>query len=73
VRTAFEYSVARNKRYRLLESGNEEQDHVPTLQELSLLKLKMYAASQKFKKSMAEDGREDAEGKRDKTVEVVKQ
>jgi len=34
VRTAFQYSTARNKRYRLIENGNEENDHIPKLVEL---------------------------------------
>ena len=34
VRTAFQFAVARNKRYRLLEDGNEEKEYVPTLEDL---------------------------------------
>lgn len=30
VRTAFQYNVARAKRYRLLNDGNEEGEHIPS-------------------------------------------
>jgi len=55
VRTAFQYAVARNKRYRLLDNGNEEKEHIPTLEELCLLKTRMYVASERFKKTMSDD------------------
>ena len=42
VRTSFQYNMARAKRYRLLLDGNEENDHIPTVEELTKLKLKMY-------------------------------
>ena len=49
VRAAFQYNIMRAKRYKLLQSGNEEGEHIPTVQELTLLKEKMYAAGAKFR------------------------
>ena len=45
VRTAFQYNTARSKRYRLLNNGNEENDHIPTVDELTQLKERMYKAA----------------------------
>ena len=45
VRTAFQYNVARGKRYRLLYDGNELHEYVPTQPDLQLLR---YTASQGF-------------------------
>ena len=49
VRTSFQYNMARAKRYRLLLDGNEENDHIPTVEELTKLKLKMYQASDDYR------------------------
>lgn len=49
VRTAFQYNVARAKRYKLLLGGNEDNDHIPTVEELSHLKQQMYAASDAYR------------------------
>ena len=38
VRAAFQYNIARSKRYRLMASGNEDGEHVPSVAELGLLK-----------------------------------
>lgn len=73
MRTAFQYAVARNKRYRLLEDGNEENEYVPTLDDLVKLKNLMYDASSKFKLALQEENQDDSESKRDKTVEMLKQ
>ena len=73
VRTAFQYSTARNKRYRLIENGNEENDHIPKLEELQKLKQKMYFAANRFKTHNRKEQSELQQDKRDKTVELLKQ
>ena len=72
VRTAFQYAIARNKRYRLLEDGNEENEHVPTLEDLVKLKEQMYGASSRFRIAIKNDNQDDAESRRDKTVDMLK-
>lgn len=49
VRRAFAYNIARAKRYRLMESGNETNEYIPSLEELSELKMQMFQASDRFK------------------------
>ena len=53
VRICLQYNIARSKRYRLLSSGNEDNEHIATVQELTALKEKMYAAVIKFKNANA--------------------
>ena len=55
LKTAFAYNITRQKRYRLLRDGNENNDHIPTGPELTALKEKMYQASANFKKAIKFD------------------
>jgi len=45
VRTGFDYNLARSKRYRLISSGNEDNEHIPSVADLTLLKTKMHTAA----------------------------
>ena len=38
IRIAFQFNCARARRYRILASGNEDNDHLPSLEEITLLK-----------------------------------
>lgn len=72
VRTAFQYNITRAKRYRLMESGNEEGEHIPTVQELSVLKDKMYVAAIQFKKAVQDENVDKDQEKRDSEMKLLK-
>ena len=54
VRCGLQYNTARNKRYRMLREGGEDdgQDgqHIPTVEELAHLKNQLHEASARYKK-----------------------
>lgn len=64
--------VARTKRYRLLRDGNENNDHVPTVAELSALKDKMHAASSQFKEANAYKNEDKDQVRRDRETAILK-
>ena len=65
--------MARSKRYRLLQSGNEYGEHVPTVAELCVLKNQMYDAADRFRAALRKsDGHDQEQVKRDKTMAVLK-
>ena len=55
VRAALQYNIARSRRYRLLNNGNEDNEHIPTVYELRLLKEKMFDACGKFRTSIRQN------------------
>ena len=73
VRIGFQYNIARSKRYRLISSGNEDEEHIPTMQELNLMKDKMHAAALKFKNAAASEHSNKEQEKRDKESKILKQ
>ena len=50
VRAGMRLNVARTKRYKLLENGNEDGEHIPTQEELKEMKEAVHKASEKFKR-----------------------
>lgn len=64
--------VARNKRYRLMTDGNENNDYVPTGADLSRLKDKMHAATAEFKEACAYMNEDKEQARRDRETAILK-
>ena len=69
---AFKYNITRAKRYRLLHNGNENNDHIPTVQELTILKDKMYQASANFKEVIQNEKADRDQVRRDTETDLLK-
>ena len=54
-------------------SGNEENEHIPTLEELGNLKMEMFAASDRFKYVLAKERSNKEQEDRVKALETLKQ
>lgn len=72
VHAAFKYNITRAKRYRLMDSGNEENEHIPTVQELSVLKDKMHATSVKFRQACQDENIDKEQERRDGEMKLLK-
>ena len=53
-------------------SGNEENEHIPTLEELGQLKMEMFAASDRFRQVIAKERSNQEQENRVKTLETLK-
>ena len=62
VRLAFEYNVARSKRYRSLlgEQDGAPEDHIPTPEEILHKKQLVYKAADRFRQERSEHANEEA-------------
>ena len=72
MRTAFQFNAARSKRYRLLNSANEEKEHIPTQSDLAILKKKMEIATVKYRQQRLLDDTVLEIRRRDNDIKIVR-
>ena len=72
VRAAIQYNLARAKRYRLLNDGNEENEHIPTVEELKILKERVYVTSRRFRATIKVDPNKAEQLKKDRERKLMK-
>ena len=73
VRCGLQYNAARAKRYRMLREGIEDGQHIPTVEELAVLKDKLHESSARYKTVVKKELEDQDEKRRDRDIGILKQ